>query len=249
MPRNEIDNHSAPVETARGRMEWISFWNTNTTIYVSELHKRVHYRQIANDFAKILPESGLRVLDFGCGEALCANIVAQQCRQLVLCDAAEAVQSGLKQRFKDNPRVTIASPEEISALPDGSFDVIFANSVLQYFAHSQLAPQLAEWRRLLAPRGKLVLGDLIPNDAGVVSDASALLRFAFTNGFGIAASVGLVKTFFSDYRKKRWQLGLLRFSEQQALDLVRSSGFQARRLPQNIGHNPARITILAEVVT
>jgi SAM-dependent methyltransferase len=248
MPQQEFDRHPAPVEDARGRAEWISFWNTNTTIYVSERHKQVHYRQIANDFAEILPQRESRVLDFGCGEALYANVVAQHCSQLVLCDAAEAIRSGLKQRFKDNPRITVASPEEVSALPHGSFDVIFANSVLQYFARSQLAPQLAEWHHLLAPRGQLVLGDLIPSDAGVVSDASALLRFAFKNGFGIAASAGLVKTFFSDYRKKRSQLGLLRFSQQQALDLARSSGFQARRLPKNIGHNQARITIVAEVV-
>ena len=249
MSRNSIERHNVSVDAARGHTEWISFWNTNTTIYVSELHKRVHYRQIARDFAQILPERGLRVLDFGCGEALSAAHVAERCRQLVLLDAADSVRARLEQRFADSRQIIVASPADVSAMPDGSFDVIFANSVLQYFPVAQLASQLAKWRRLLAPRGKLVLGDLIPQHQGVVSDAGALLRFAFKNGFAIAASAGLVRTFFSDYRKKRTQLGLLRFSEREVLDLARSCGFEPRRLPQNIGHNPARMTIIAQVVT
>ena len=229
-------------------MEWISFWNTNTTIYVSERHKRVHYRQIADDFTQILTKRGLRVLDFGCGEALSADVVATQCSQLVLSDAADAVRASLQQRFAGTPQITVASPEDVSMMENGSFDVIFANSVLQYFAQTQLAPQLAEWHRLLVPGGSLVLGDLIPPDAGVLSDAGALLRFAFKNGFGFAACVGLVKTFFSDYRSKRAQLGLLRFSESEALDLARRAGFKSNRLPENIGHNPARMTILAQAI-
>lgn len=244
MQRNE---DVVPETSERGRAGWISFWNANTTIYVNDRHKRVHYRVVAQDFARLLPERGLRVLDFGCGEALSADLVAERCSQLVLSDAADTVRAGLSRRFASNPQITVASPEAVAAMPDGSVDVIFANSVLQYFAQPQLAPQMAEWRRLLAPGGKLILGDLIPTDAGMVSDVTALLGFAFKNGFGVAACVGLVKTFFSDYRKKRAQLGLLRFTEQEALDLARSTGFKASRLTKNIGHNPARMTIEAKV--
>ncbi|MEQ1695076.1 MAG: class I SAM-dependent methyltransferase [Hyphomicrobiaceae bacterium] len=241
MQRTEND---APDQSARGRAGWISFWNANTTIYVNDRHKRVHYRVVAQDFARLLPERGVRVLDFGCGEALSADLVAERCSKLVLSDAADTVRAGLERRFAGNPLIIVASPEAVAAMPDGSFDVIFANSVLQYFAQPQLAPQMAEWHRLLAPGGKLILGDLIPHDAGMVSDVTALLGFAFANGFGVAACIGLVKTFFSDYRKKRALLGLLRFSEQEALDLASSTGFKAQRLAKNIGHNPTRMTFV-----
>ena len=226
-------------------MGWSAFWNGRTTIYVNDHHKRVHYEQIARDIAAVVPSSNARVLDFGCGEALSAGMVARRCRELVLCDVADTVRCGLVQRFRHNDRITVSSPAEVAAMPDASFDMIVANSVVQYLGRAQLELLLVQWRRLLAPNGRLVLGDLIPPDVGALTDASALLRFAGANGFLFAAGTGLVKTFFSDYRQKRAELGLLRFSEPEILRLVRSCGFDATRHHTNLGHNPARMTVVA----
>jgi len=229
-----------------GSAGWIAFWNKDTSIYVNDRHKQVHYATIARDMADMLPKSGdARVLDFGCGEALSANLVASRCRQLVLCDAASTVRDGLKRRVAQNPKISVASHDEIAALPDGSFDVIVANSVVQYLKADQLPAQFAQWRRLLTPEGQLILGDIIPPNTGIVADVGALLRFAANNGFLLPAFIGLAKTFFSDYRTKRAELGLLQLEEHAVIDAARNTGLTAVRHPKNIGHNPNRMTFIA----
>jgi len=229
-----------------GSAGWIAFWNKDTSIYVNDRHKQVHYATIARDMAEMLPKSGdARVLDFGCGEALSANFVASRCRELVLCDAASTVRDGLKRRFAQTPSISVASHDEIAGLSDGSFDVIVANSVVQYLKADQLSAQLAQWRRLLTPNGQLILGDIIPPKTGIIADVGALLRFAANNGFLVPAFVGLAKTFFSDYRTKRAELGLLQLDEQDVVDAARYGGLIAVRHPKNIGHNPNRMTFVA----
>jgi SAM-dependent methyltransferase len=228
---------------------WTQFWNGPTTIYVNERHKRVHYQHIALDMIALLPRPGLRVLDYGCGEALCADVVGHYCGQLVLCDAAETVRAGLSARYAHHGNISIAAPDEIAAMADGSFDLIVANSVMQYLPRGHVSAQIAEWRRLLAPGGSLVLGDVIPEKTSALTDAAALLRFARVHGFLFAACLGLVRTFFSNYRTLRAQHGLLRFSEQDIIDLARGCGLDARRRSTNLGHNPARMTLTAQVVS
>src|SRR6266700_1468988 len=52
---------------------------------------------------------------------------------------------------------------------------------------------LALWHRLLAPGGTLIVADVIPPDAGALSDVTALLRYAAANGFFLAALWGLAR--------------------------------------------------------
>jgi SAM-dependent methyltransferase len=236
-----------PLTSDRAPVGWTAFWNGQTTIYVSEHHKRVHYQQIADDICQLVPNPHARVLDFGCGEALAADRVASACGTLVLCDAAETVRSNVAARWADHPNITVVSPADLARIDAGSFDLIVANSVVQYMGRTQLQQQLSVWRRLLSPQGILVLGDIIPVDVSAVDDATALLRFAHANKFLTSACAGLLRTLFSDYRQKRAELGLLRFSEAEIIDLVHSCGFDAQRQSKNIGHNPSRMTIRAHV--
>jgi len=46
-------------------------------IYVNERHRDVHYRTIATDISKLVPSPDAKVLDYGCGEATSANLVAE----------------------------------------------------------------------------------------------------------------------------------------------------------------------------
>lgn len=196
-----MSGESKHQTTGHGSAGWIAFWNNDSPIYVCNRHKQVHYETIARDMVALLPASRPnRVLDFGCGEALSAGIVARRCRELVLCDAAPATRARLMRRFADDKGIAIASPGDLACERDGTFDVIVANSVVQYLKADQLPAQLGQWRRLLAPGGRLILGDIIPKQSGIAADAGALLRFAWHNGFFLAAVAGLVKTLFSDYR-------------------------------------------------
>jgi SAM-dependent methyltransferase len=224
-------------------VSWIDYWNADTTIYANARHKQVHFKTLAADLIALVPSPSARVLDFGCGEALSATDLATACGSLVLSDGASNVRNLLAARHASQPKITVATPADLEFLPDGAFDLIIANSVVQYLSIADLAALLPLWHRLLAPSGHLILGDIIPPSVGPLSDAAALLQFGAANGFAIAAGTGLVKTFFSNYRKIRSELGLLRFEEAEILALVRSHNFNAQRRPENIGHNQNRMTI------
>jgi SAM-dependent methyltransferase len=228
--------------------DWIAFWNSEHSIYVNARHRDVHYRTIARDIAAHLAAhapAGARVLDYGCGEALHAELIAQSARALMLCEAAPAVRAALARRFGAHPRIEARSPEEVAALPAGSFDVIVMHSVAQYLTPRELDALLGAFHRLLASGGLLILGDVIPPHVGAATDATALLRLAAANGFFGAALVGLVRTLASDYWRLRSRLGLTRYAEAAMMEKLAAAGFSARRAAANIGHNSARMTLLA----
>lgn len=220
---------------------WIDYWNTDTPIYVNARHRTLHYHGIAQDMRRLLLPSDKTVLDFGCGEALCADDVAAQCSELFLCDAAPNVRIKLNLRFEHNDAIRVIAPEDLANRPDGTFDLIIANSVLQYIAKDDLKGLLGLWRAKLKPGGRLILADVIPPDVGPLTDAKALLQFGFGGGFLAAAFAGLLRTAISDYRRLRTRLGLTTYGDAEMLALLTANGFEARRLPGNIGHNPARM--------
>lgn len=226
-------------------MNWRDFWNRDTPIYVSERHKVLHYARIARDIAGLIPSSGARVLDYGSGEALSADRVAARCATLYLCDAAPRVRERLRARYADEPRIAVLSPEDAEALPDASLDMIVANSLVQYLSLDELRAFLALARLKLTPEGSLYVADVIPPDVSPVTDAAALLSFAWRGGFLSAALAGLARTALSDYRKLRDEIGLAQYDEPEMIEILAEAGFAAERLPYNLGHNQARMTFRA----
>jgi SAM-dependent methyltransferase len=225
--------------------DWIAFWDSKHSIYVNARHRDVHYRTIAEHIRAYLPPDAT-VLDYGCGEALSADLVAGAARRLILCDAAPTVRAGLAARYAGRPSIEVRSPDEVAGLPSGSLDVVVMHSVAQYLTPAELDARLALFRRLLRADGLLILGDIIPPDVSAATDAMALLRFAGANGFFLAAMFGLVRTVaLTDYMRLRTNLGLTRYGETEIVARLEAAGFSARRAPENIGHNPARMTFLA----
>jgi len=225
--------------------DWISFWDSRHSIYVNARHFDVHYRDIADGIVALLPRENLRVLDYGCGEALHAGTVAAKTAHLTLCEAAAQVREHLTARFGSQEKISIASPDEIAALPAGSFDMIVVNSVSQYLTPDELDRLLGVWKHLLAPGGALIVGDVNPPGVSALTDLVALLRYAWRNGFFVAALAGMARTLFSDYRALRQTLGLTTYGEAEFLAKLSAAGFSGERLARNIEHNPARMTFRA----
>ena len=224
--------------------DWVAFWDSEHSIYVNARHRDVHYRCIAQDIAAHVAP-GAAVLDYGCGEALHADLVAAPARKLILCEAAPIVRAGLANRFAGNAKIEVRSPEQVAGLLAGSLDVVVLHSVAQYLTPDELDDLLAQFRRLLPDRGLLILGDIIPPRVSALRDAIALLRFGAGNGFFGAALVGLARTVASDYWRLRSDLGLTRYGEPALLEKLAKAGFSAQRAPRNIGHNRARMTFMA----
>jgi SAM-dependent methyltransferase len=233
------DNEAGPF------MSWREYWNQDTPIYVNARHKAVHYDLIARQLADALPEGRPAVLDFGCGEALSAGLLADRCSRLFLCDGAELVRTRLVDQFGARGNVTVIAPEQLGEIAPGSLDLIVVNSVLQYLSRADLDSLLVIWRGLLAPDGELLIADVIPPDVGPLTDIAALMKLAASNGFLIASFGGLVRTFFSDYRKTRAALGLAHYSEGDMLEVLSVAGYDARRRESNLGHNQARMAFVA----
>lgn len=226
---------------------WVEYYDSDHSIYVNARHRDVHYARLAEAFLRHVPPGGARVLDYGCGEALHADRIAAAAGRLVLAEAGPAVRGRLTARFKDNPAITVIAADEVGALPRRSLDMVILHSVSQYLSPDDFARITARFRDLLAPGGLLLVGDVVPPTASVVADTVALLRFGWRDGFLVAAATGLVRTFFSDYRRLRSRVGLTRYSEAEMTAKLATAGFTASRAPVNAGHLTSRMTFLARV--
>ena len=225
---------------------WVQFYDfKHSVIYVNEQHRDVHYRTIAQDIVPYVPSPTARVLDYGCGEATSADLVAAVCGQLTLAEAAPNVRASLIARYAGNAKVTVATPDDIKAMPAGSFDLIVMHSVAQYLTAQQLSDTLATFRRIVKPDGMVIVGDIVPPKLAAPYAALALLKFGAQNGFLGAAILGLIRIFFSDYMRLKKTAGLSHYEEPQMLATLKAAGFKAARAELNIGHNQRRMTFVA----
>jgi ubiquinone/menaquinone biosynthesis C-methylase UbiE len=130
-------------------------------------------------------------------------------------------------------------------MEEKSVDLAVMNSVAQYMTPGELDSAFAVIRRLLKPGGRLVLGDILRPEVGMIRDVIALLRFGLTHGFLKDALIGLISTALSDYRQMLSRIGLQRYSETEMIAKLAAAGFTASRAHSNIGHNPWRMTFVA----
>ncbi len=128
--------------------DWLQFWDSPHSIYVSARHKDVHYHQIAQDIAALVRTPNARVLDYGAGEALYAHIVAAASGELLLCEAAPTLRTRMERFFAADPKIRVLTPQKLKELPNHSLDLIILHSVAQYLTNSELDDLLTLFHRL-----------------------------------------------------------------------------------------------------
>ena len=224
--------------------DWIDYYDSTHTIYASRLHRDLHFQIVARDIIGYIPSPDAVVLDYACGEALSAAKVADACGKLYLAEPAPGVRGRLIARFAPNTKIRVRSLDDLRKMDD-AVDLVIMNSVAQYMTPEELDAAFAVVRRLLKPAGRLVLGDILQPQVGMVRDVHALLKFARAHGFLKDALYGLASTALSDYRQLRTRIGLQRYGENEMIEKLARAGFTAARAPQNIGHNPWRMTFVA----
>ncbi|MCO5130350.1 MAG: class I SAM-dependent methyltransferase [Xanthobacteraceae bacterium] len=225
--------------------DWIDYYDSTHTIYVSKRHRDVHFETIAADIIGYIPSPDAVVLDYACGEALSAPKVADACGKLILAEPAPGVRGRLIARFAPDTRIRVRSLDELRGMEEASVDLAILNSAAQYMTPAELDWAFDTLHRLLKPAGRLVVGDILHPEVGMARDVAALLRFGARHGFLKDALVGLVRTALSDYRELRTKIGLQRYTEDEMIEKLAEAGFSATRAPDNIGHNPARMTFVA----
>src|SRR4051812_41181938 len=185
------------------------------------------------------------VLDYACGEALSAADVADACGKLYLAEPAPGVRGRLIARFAPNTKIRVRSLDDVRQMPEKSVDLVVMNSVAQYMTPQELDSAFAIIRRLLKPSGRLVLGDILRPEVGMIRDVLALLKFAASRGFLKDAFYGPASPALSDHRQLRTRVGLQRYGENKMVEKLAAAGFPASRAHANIGHNPWRMTFVA----
>ncbi|MDE2331032.1 MAG: class I SAM-dependent methyltransferase [Bradyrhizobium sp.] len=225
--------------------DWIDYYDSTHTIYASKLHRDLHFQLIAKDIIGYISTPDAVVLDYACGEALSAAGVAEACGKLILAEPAPGVRGRLIARFAPSTRIRVRSLQDLRKMEEGSVDLAIMNSVAQYMTPDELDAAFATIRGLLKPDGRLVLGDILRPEVGMLRDVLALLRFAAAHRFLKDAIIGLVSTALSDYRQLRSRVGLQRYSEAEITAKLATGGFSASRARVNIGHNPWRMTFVA----
>jgi SAM-dependent methyltransferase len=226
-------------------VSWAEYWNQETSLYVNERHRRLHYARVTRDIIAHVPAGDVRLVDYGCGDTPAARELAAACGHLLLCDASLRVRDRLAERYAGAPKIGIITPAQFEGLCAGSIGMIVVNSVVQYLSRSEFSDLLKAARHKLEPGGVLLLADIVPRHVGPLRDALELLKFAANSGFVLAAVLGLARSYFSPYRKIRQSSGFLRFEEPELLALLREHGLKAQRQARNIGHNAARMTFRA----
>jgi SAM-dependent methyltransferase len=228
---------------------WLEFWNGPNSIYAGCRHRRLHGEIVSRDIAALIPSREATLLDYGCGEASEAEFIAARCKRLILSDGAAGIVASLTERYNRHSKIAVVPADEVRSLPRSSIDLIILNSVIQYLSRREFHQLLSALRPLLKDSGLLVVGDVIQPNEGALTDAVALLRFGFKGGFLTSALLGLLMTFFSDYRRLRSKLGLSCYSEKEMLSMLRGAGFLGDRHGSNIGHNRNRMTFTASTYT
>jgi SAM-dependent methyltransferase len=227
--------------------DWISFYDMrHSLIYVNARHRDVHYRKIADDIRALVPKTTAAVLDYGCGEATAADVIAAACGHLTMVEAAPNVRAALSARYAGNRKISVLTPDAAAAMPAGSFDLIVLHSVAQYLSGPELDRLLAMFRKLIKPDGLLVLGDIVPPRFAAAAAAWSLLKCGAANSFFWAAVGGLLRIFVSDYLRLKKTVGLSHYEPHAMLEKLRTAGFSATRAARNIGHNQWRMTFLAK---
>src|SRR5712675_1936687 len=227
--------------------DWIDYYDSTHTIYASKLHRDLHFQIIAKDMIAYITSPDAVVLDYACGEALSAAKVAEACGKLFLAEPAPGVRGRLIARFAPNMKIRVRSLDDVRKMEESSIDLAVMNSVAQYMTPDEFDAALAVIRRLLKPSGRLVLGDILRPEVGMLTDVTALLRFAARNGFLKHALIGLASTALSDYRQLRSRVGLQRYSEAEIVAKLARAGFVGSRARYNIGHNTWRMTFVARL--
>src|SRR5205814_1365259 len=153
--------------------DWIDYYDSTHTIYASRLHRDLHFQLIARDIIGCISSPDAMVLDYACGEALSAAKVAEACGKLYLAEPAPGVRGRLIARFAPNTKIRVRSLEDLRKMAEKSIDLVVMNSVAQYMTPKEFDAALAVIRRLLKPSGRLILGDIMRPEVGMIRDVIA----------------------------------------------------------------------------
>ena len=178
-------------------------WNSSYTDDPIPLEEMVEWRSATVD--RIMALQPRRVLEIGAGSGLVLSQIAPRCEHYVGTDmsavAIDTLARSLEQLqipWRDRVQLLTQPAHVTGALPQGYFDTIILNSVVQYFPNGgYLAEVIDNAVDLLAPGGALFLGDV----------RNHTLQDAFQTAVALARTTATTDTAEIRQRVQRAMLG------------------------------------------
>ncbi len=171
-------------------MSWRNFFFADRASRASDRYPAIYYEDIGKAIAAQIPIPEAVVLDYACGAAPAASLIAEHCATAYLYDSTPKMQAILRQRYAANPKVKILTEAQVRALPDGTLDMVLFNGLLQYLTLAQCTEAVDFAAAKLRLNGRLIVADVIPPHADPLSDSWALVEYAYRGGFLLAALRG-----------------------------------------------------------
>ncbi|WP_346157507.1 amino acid adenylation domain-containing protein, partial [Nonomuraea recticatena] len=142
--------------------EWADDFSVWTSSYTGEpipVEDMREWRDAA--VAGVTRWSPRRVLEIGAGNGLLLSRIAPHTEEYWATDFSPSVIERLRPEVGQNVRLLCRLADDVGGLPEGHFDTVVLNSVAQYFPGTGYLDRVLRlaWR-LLAPGGRIVLGDI-----------------------------------------------------------------------------------------
>ena len=149
---------------------------SNETSFVNAFYERPAMLALAGDVAD------RRILDAGCGSGPLFAALRDRGAIVTGIDKSAAMLEVARRRLGDDADLQVAELDSPLPFPDGTFDDVTASLVLHYLR--DWGPALAELRRVLKPRGRLIASvnhpfaeNLWHREAGLKPDYSATYNY------------------------------------------------------------------------
>ncbi len=184
------------ADLAAGFGEDFRGWNSSYTGDAIPLEEMVEWRSATVD--RIMSLRPRRVLEIGAGSGLLLSQIAPECDQYVATDFSPVAIDNLARSmeqlqlpWRDRVELLIQPAHVTEGLPQGHFDTIILNSVVQYFPNAgYLAEVIDKAMDLLAPGGAVFIGDIRNHTLqGAFQTAIALARGGAANAAEIRQRV------------------------------------------------------------
>ncbi len=218
---------------------WSAFWEETADLHIHRVEAGDYVERLRREVSWRATD---RVFDFGCGFGHVVALLAAEVDSVGYWDGSEQMRVATAARTAASG--SRAVPVDLSGpVPDAAFDLLLANSVVQYMSADELADWLPRWRSMLAPGGRIVLSDLPVPGASDVGELVGMLRFAASRGFLVRA----VRDAASEarrYSSSRSRTTLRRWTPEEVVRLAAGHRLAARVLPANLTHRAGRFTVL-----
>ncbi|MFC0105616.1 amino acid adenylation domain-containing protein [Kibdelosporangium aridum] len=141
-------------------------WNSSYSGSAIPVRQMREWRSVTVDRIRSLGAG--RVLEIGVGSGLLLSRLAPDCQEYWATDFSAATIEGLKHGLRgvgepwaDRVVLSVQAADDVAGLPEGYFDVVVLNSVVQYFPSERyLRRVLGLVMRLVAPGGAVFVGDV-----------------------------------------------------------------------------------------